>query len=110
MIRFEHILIGGSLFKDEYCCNIYNWDGRVGYCKYYRRELDYNSVYIEYINIYEEHRRKGYATAMVKELQSKYTLLWEYSFTQTGRKWFNKLVKREIVKPQDSEFFKMVTD
>ena len=105
MIRFEHIMIEGSSVKDEYYCNIYNWDVMVGYCKYYRQELDYNSVYIEYINIYEEHRRKGYATEMVKELQNKYTLLWEYSCTNLGRKWFNKLVERNIVSINNHELY-----
>jgi len=105
MIRFEHIFMEGSPYKNEYYCNIYNWDVQVGYCKYYKSNNKYNSVYIDYIKINKEHRRKGYATEMVKELQTKYTLLWEYSFTQIGRKWFDMLIKRKIINLEDSYNF-----
>ena len=105
MTRFEHIFMEDCMYKDEYYCNIYDLDTKVGYCKYYKKDIHLNSVYIEYIKIFEEHRRKGYATEMVKELQSKYILLWEYSFTHLGRKWFNKLVERDIVKLNNEEVY-----
>lgn len=105
MLCFEHVLLERDSNKEEYYCNIYNRDVQVGYCKYYKDYKDYNSVYISYIKIFEEYRRRGYATLMVNELQKKYTLLWEYSFTQIGRKWFNKLVQRGIVDVNNNEVY-----
>lgn len=98
MIRFSHSFMESFEYKDEYFCKIYDDDVSVGYCKYYKGPLETTSVYIEYIYIYEEYRRKGYATAMVKELQSKYKLLWEYSFTELGRMWYDDLIDKGVVK------------
>lgn len=98
-MRFEHSLIESAKYKDEYYCNIINDLGvSVGFCKYCRDNIDYGAVYIEYITIYTEHRRKGYATLMVKELMTKYRLHWDYSFTQEGRLWYQKLIDRKILK------------
>lgn len=98
MIRFSHSFMETSEYKDEYFCKIYDDNECVGYCKYYMGPVETNSVYIEYIYIYEGCRRKGYATAMVKELQSKYMLLWEYSFTELGRMWYDGLVDKNVIK------------
>ena len=82
---------------DTYLCRIYDEEKWVGHCKYYRIQEEYDEVCIEYIHIDEKYRMRGYATAMVKELQSKYGLRWDYSFTVEGRKWYDALVKKGVV-------------
>ena len=83
---------------DEYSCNIINdKNNTVGYCKYYRPNIYDEVAIIEFINIGYEHRRRGYATAMVKELQSKYELKWDYRFSEVGRKWYDALIKKGVI-------------
>lgn len=97
-LKFSHGYIDSVGGKDEYCCNgvLPNGDS-VGYCKYYSTDPTTNIVYIEYIYINADQRRKGYATQFVEELQRAHTLDWNYSFTNEGRKWYDALVKRKIV-------------
>lgn len=94
-MNFKHsfLLHDGNV----YLCRIYDGKNWVGYCKYYRVKEQYNDVCIEYIHIGENYRMRGYATALIKELQSKYGLRWDYSFTDDGRKWYNALVKKGVV-------------
>ena len=103
LLTFEHKFIGSSDIQYDYCCNIYDNllgdDKFVGYCKYYKEYFLDMQVYIEFIFIKHEHRYKGYATAMVEELQSKYELLWDGRFTREGREWYEKLIKKGIVIP-----------
>jgi hypothetical protein len=54
-------------------------------------------VCIEFVNIGYEHRRRGYATMMVKELQRMYTLKWDYRFSEIGRKWYDGMLKKEVI-------------
>ena len=54
-------------------------------------------VYIEFINIGYEHRRRGYATKMVKELQSKFTLKWDGRLSEVGKLWYGSLLKSGII-------------
>ena len=83
---------------DEYSCTlINNRNDTVGYCKYYKLSEETEEVVIEFINIVYEHRRRGYATDMVKELQSMYTLKWDYRFSEVGRKWYDALIKKGVV-------------
>lgn len=99
-MEFVHKYFGKEDYGDVYGCNIVNDDTNyVGYCKYYKPNEHESSVYIEYIHIHEEHRRNGYATLMVKELQSKYhgELKWDYSFTKEGRRWYESLLKKRII-------------
>jgi len=69
----------------------------VGYCKYYSTDPTSNIVYIEYIHVDIDQRRKGYATQFVKELQKNHILGWDYSFTSEGRKWYNALIDQNVV-------------
>ena len=69
----------------------------VGFCKYYKPLLEFETVYIEFININDQHRRRGYATAMVKELQRFNYLKWDGRLSTDGRKWYNSLMERQIV-------------
>ena len=102
-VKFEHKCLGYNNDQDhfEYCCDIYaHIKGHykcVGYCKYYSIGVDKEIVYIEFINISHEHRRKGYGTALVKELVKKYILHWDYKFTKDGRKWYESLIERNII-------------
>ena len=71
---------------------------KVGSCVYTVTE-PYNEPTITFIQVFESYRRRGVATAMVMELERKYgRLCWDYKFTDDGRKWFNALVERNIVK------------
>jgi len=100
-MKFDHYNLYSSRndFKTEYLCDIYNnIDKKVGYCKYYTDDLISDIVYIEFIYINEDDRRKGYATEMVKELCKKYKLKWNYSFTKCGRLWYDGIVKKNIIK------------
>lgn len=97
-MRFEHIYFADSFDKEEYMCDIFdNFGKKVGYCKYYKINRYDNFVYIEYIFISEDERRKGYATELVRELHSKYELGWDYRFTDLGRRWYDSLVKKSII-------------
>lgn len=96
---FEHKYLGydSENKKDEYSCNIINnCKEPVGYCKYYITLYE-REAYIEFININYEHRRRGYATAMVKELQSRYELKWDGRLTTVGRKWYNSLLDKKVI-------------
>lgn len=97
-LLFSHGYVDSENNRDHYCCNGRLPDGySVGYCKYYSTDPTSSIVYIEYIYINADQRRKGYATQFVKELQKKYTLHWDYSFTPEGRIWYEKMQERKIV-------------
>lgn len=102
-VKFVHKYLGynDDLDHKEYCCDIYgqvnNHSKCVGYCKYYSVGFENNIVYIEFINISYNHRRRGYGTALVKELLKKYNLNWDYKFTKEGRLWYESLVNRNII-------------
>jgi len=73
-MEFIHTYLGYNNNRDEYNCEILNnKKNSVGFCKYYKNNSYDEIVCIEFINIRYEHRRRGYATALVKELQSRYT-------------------------------------
>lgn len=97
LITFKHSLL--NIFEDieEYYCSILLNNRSVGYCKYCKKDPIYNTVYIEFIYIEPNHRKMGYATAMVQELQSKFQLKWDLRFTEQGREWYDKLVQKKIV-------------
>jgi len=71
---------------------------KVGSCVYTITE-PHPEPTITYIQTFESYQRKGVATAMVMELEKKYGgICWDYKFTDAGRKWFNTLIDRKIVK------------
>ena len=91
--------MGSTESREEYTCNIVNNFGNVvGQCKYYKTNIEDEDVFIEFINIGYEHRRRGYATAMVVELQRRYNLKWDYRFSEVGRKWYDGLIKKGVIK------------
>lgn len=96
---FDHVYMGTSCEgREEYSCSILNnKKDVVGHCKYYRPNIYDDVVIIEFINIVYEHRRRGYATAMVRELQSRYELKWDYRFSEVGRKWYEGLIKKGVI-------------
>ena len=102
-VRFDHKSLGYNNDEDrmEYSCDIYGQYNKinkcVGYCKYYSIEPDRETVYIEFINILFNHRRRGYATKMIQELLKKYSLQCDYKFTKDGRQWFESLIDRNII-------------
>lgn len=101
-MKFDHKYLGYNTDKnrDEYLCNIYNIKNTlVGYCKYYTGDfiIEPHVVYIEFINITYEYRRRGYGTKLVKELMSKYELKWDNRFSEDGKKWYKKLIERGII-------------
>ena len=98
-MRFDHVYMGTSPEgRDEYVCSIINnKNDVVGHCKYYKIGEETEEVIIEFINIGYEHRRRGYATDMVKELQSRYELKWDYRFSEVGRKWYDGLIKKGVI-------------
>jgi ribosomal protein S18 acetylase RimI-like enzyme len=101
MLTFNHYYVGDNeKGHEEYTCEIIDskFFDSVGFCKYYKPDTVGDLCYIEYIEIKEEYRRKGYATQLVKELQKKYKLEWDYRFTDDGRKWYNSLISKKIVK------------
>jgi len=101
--KFEHKYIGynSDLDHHEYCCDIYGYIRDhykcVGYCKYYSEGHEDDIVYIEFINISYNYRRRGYGTEMVKELLKRYTLYWDYKFTKEGRLWYESLTNKNII-------------
>ena len=98
-MEFKHVYMGSSSEgRDEYSCTIIdNNKNDVGHCKYYKPNIYDEVVIIEFINIKYEHRRRGHATALVKELQRMYTLKWDYRFSETGKKWYDALIKKGVV-------------
>ena len=99
-MKFNHQYLGydSEEKRDLYSCNIIDDYGvNVGFCKYYKPLLEFETVYIEFINIKYEYRRRGYGTEMVEELQRKYYLKWDGRLSTDGRKWYNSLVERQIV-------------
>lgn len=99
-MKFNHQYLGydSEEKRDLYSCNIIDDYGiNVGFCKYYKPLLEFETVYIEFININYEYRRRGYGTEMVEELQRKYYLKWDGRLSTDGRKWYNSLVERQIV-------------
>lgn len=97
LITFKHSLL--NIFEDteEYYCSILFNNKSIGYCKYCKKDYHYNTVYIEFIYIEPSHRKMGFATAMVKELQSKFQLDWDLRFTDLGREWYDHLVDKKII-------------
>lgn len=98
-MEFKHVYMGrNSDSRDEYDCTIINVSGdEVGHCKYYKPNVYDEVVIIEFINIGYEHRRRGYATMVVGELQSRYKLKWDYRFSEVGRKWYDGLLKKGVI-------------
>lgn len=102
-VKFIHKSLGynDDLDHKEYCCDIYGYIRDhykcVGYCKYYSVGHEDEIVYIEFINISYNHRRRGYGTALVQELLKKYTLYWDYKFTKEGRLWYESLINRNVI-------------
>jgi hypothetical protein len=98
-MEFVHVYLGSTKEGQmEYNCTILNKEKRVvGNCKYYKNDESDDIVFIEFINIGYEHRRRGYATSMVKELNSKYTLKWDGRFSEVGKLWYNSLLKSGII-------------
>jgi len=52
-----------------------------------------NIVLIAFIFVEELSRRKGYATKMLCELNSKYNIKWDGRFTEIGRKFYENFYK-----------------
>jgi ribosomal protein S18 acetylase RimI-like enzyme len=99
-MKFNHQYLGyeSEEQRDLYSCNILDDYGvHVGFCKYYKPLLEFETVYIEFINIICQHRRRGHATAMVKELQRFNNLKWDGRLSVDGRKWYNSLMERQMV-------------
>ena len=98
-MEFKHVYMGvNSDGRDEYVCNIINKNRHdVGHCKYYKTDGCDDVVIIEFINISYEHRRRGYATTMVQELQRRYELKWDHRFSEVGRKWYDGMLKKGVI-------------
>jgi len=97
-LLFSHGYMDFDRDRDNYCCHgVLNTGESVGFCKYYSLDPTTDVVYIEYIHIHANQRRKGHATQFVEELQTKYCLEWDYSFTPEGRKWYNALIDQKVV-------------
>jgi hypothetical protein len=96
-MKFIHTYLGYNNNRDEYNCEILKNNSSVGFCKYYKNNSYDEIVCIEFINICYEHRRGGYATMMVKELQRRYTLKWDYRFSEEGRKWYDGMLKKGVI-------------
>lgn len=98
-MEFVHTYLGDANKREEYSCEIFNKNKvNVGYCKYYKPNIYEDIVYIEFINIKYEHRRRGYATATVLELNKRYTLNWDHRFSKIGKKWYEGLLKKGVIK------------
>lgn len=97
-LSFKHKYFGYNedLQQEYYCDIILNGEIYVGYCKYVKTS---NDVFIEYIQIRDIFRRKGYATAMVVELSNKFNLVWNGRFTKEGRYWYESMIKKGVIKP-----------
>ena len=99
-MKFSHQYLGyeSEEQRDIFSCNILDDFGKsLGHCKYYKPLLEFETVYIEFININHECRRRGNATAMVKELQRLHYLKWDGRLSNDGRKWYESLMERQIV-------------
>ena len=99
-MKFSHQYLGyeSEEQRDIFSCNILDDFGKsLGHCKYYKPLLEFETVYIEFININYDCRRRGYATAMVKELQRFNNLKWDGRLSVDGRKWYNSLMERQMV-------------
>lgn len=99
-MKFSHQYLGyeSEEQRDIFSCNILDDFGKsLGHCKYYKPLLEFETVYIEFININYDCRRRGYATAMVKELQRLHYLKWDGRLSNDGRKWYDSLMERQIV-------------
>ena len=99
-MKFSHQYLGyeSEEQRDIFSCNILDDFGKsLGHCKYYKPLLEFETVYIEFININYDCRRRGYATAMVKELQRLHYLKWDGRLSVDGRKWYNSLMERQMV-------------
>lgn len=99
-MKFSHQYLGyeSEEQRDIFSCNILDDFGKsLGHCKYYKPLLEFETVYIEFINITCQHRRRGHATAMVKELQRFNNLKWDGRLSVDGRKWYNSLMERQMV-------------
>lgn len=99
-MKFSHQYLGyeSEEQRDIFSCNILDDFGKsLGHCKYYKPLLEFETVYIEFININYDCRRRGYATAMVKELQRLHYLKWDGRLSVDGRNWYESLMERQIV-------------
>lgn len=99
-MKFSHQYLGyeSEEQRDIFSCNILDdFEKSLGHCKYYKPLLEFETVYIEFININCECRRRGYATAMVKELQRLHYLKWDGRLSVDGRKWYESLMERQLV-------------
>ena len=92
-MKFDYTLLDNN----ECMLHIFNdKDDLIGYCIH--SVDDYNRATIAYIKVFGKYRRQGIATSAIKELLSKYTqLIWDYKFTDVGRKWFDALIKNNII-------------
>lgn len=99
-LTFDHYLMSfdSDTLTTQYNLDALLNDNKVGSCVYTITE-PYPEATITYIQVFDRYRRRGVATAIVGELERKYGgLSWDYKFTDDGRKWFNSLVERKIVK------------
>ena len=96
---FKHVYLGKNHHGvDEYSCSVINnKNDFIGYCKYYKPYEYTDDVYIEFIDIRYEHRRRGYATSMVLDLQSRYVLKWDGRFSEVGKLWYKNLIKKGVI-------------
>ena len=83
-----------SQFDDnDYCCSAYIDGTNVGYCKFYLHQID--GFTVEYIYVYEEYRRCGFAIQIINYLKTKYTrVVWNQQFTDVGRLWYDSYIKK----------------
>ena len=99
-MKFSHQYLGyeSEEQRDIFSCNILDDFGKsLGHCKYYKTDGCDDVVIIEFINISYVHRRRGYATTMVQELQRRYELKWDHRFSEVGRKWYEGLLKKQVI-------------
>jgi len=97
---FNHYLMSfdNTTLTTQYNLDALLDDNKIGSCVYSLTE-PYPEATIIYIQVSNRFRRRGVATAIVEELKRKYGgLSWDYKFTDDGRKWFNSLIERKIVK------------
>jgi GNAT superfamily N-acetyltransferase len=65
-----------------------NYVGRIDFSK------KHNVITIVFIFVDGIHRRKGYATKMLSELNRKYNIEWDGRFTEIGRKFYESFYKK----------------
>jgi len=99
VLTFSYIFMSHENLTSQYMMDVLIESTiKVGSCVYTITE-PYPEPTITYIQTFERYQRQGVATAIVQELQRKYGgIVWDYKFTDVGRKWFNTLIDRKIVK------------